>query len=345
MYSKPTSVAVFAPAVSTCRGELEVRDPLYRDVPLDYVREFPVLGIATTFLSNSPEVARIVERTYSDWTALSEEFRTRPHPGPRTRIVVHDDEVPSNPAGLNFRVPDQGRLLVATSGSFGLADASRRDACAYITAQLLTQVENFVEGIVEPLTLTLLGSLDREPLHASGVVRGRRALLFAGPSGSGKSTLAYAAYREGYQLLGDEVVYTQLDPHLRVWGRRGRINLPPEVRRYFPDLAGQAPVQSFSGKQKIVVDVPLERRCFLAEQVALCLLLRSGSDEPNLVSISQQEAVRRLTAYREVGFDLYQGTAASRIAALAEGGAWLLDVGSDPHRAVSLLDKVISRLE
>lgn len=322
-----------------------MRDPLYRDLTLDYVREYPVLGIRTAFLSNSPEVARIVERTYSDWTALSEEFQTKLDPGPRTRIVVHDNGVPSNLASLNFRVPDQGRLLVATSGSFGIADASRRDACAYVTGELVGQADNFVEGILEPLTLTLLGSLDREPLHASSVVRAGAALLLAGPSGSGKSTLAYAAYRQGYKLLGDEVVYVQLDPGLRVWGRRGRVNLPLEARRYFPELAGRAPVQSLSGKQKIVVDVPPERRRFFAEKVALCLLVRSESGEPDLGSISQQEAVRHLTAYREVGFDLYQDTAAKRIAALAQGGAWLLKLGSDPQRAVSLLDQVVSHLE
>ena len=47
-------------------------------------------------------------------------------------------------------------------------------------------------------------------LHASGVVLGGRAALFAGPPGAGKSSLAAALLRRGAPLLSDDTVALEL---------------------------------------------------------------------------------------------------------------------------------------
>jgi hypothetical protein len=58
-----------------------------------------------------------------------------------------------------------------------------------------------------PLAATLRGL---EVLHASGVVLGGRALLFAGAPGAGKSSLAAALLHRGAVLLSDDTVALEL---------------------------------------------------------------------------------------------------------------------------------------
>lgn len=316
-------------------------DALYRDIPLDHIERYPVMGITTSFLSNSAEAMAVIRQIYSPWLKLEGSACLMREPEPRVRIIVHDPASPLNMGALHFRVPDPGRLLIAGSPCVAVADALRLDGWAHVTTDLLSNPEVFAEGVLEPLALTLLASLDRKPFHASAVVSDGVAVLLAGRSGSGKSTLAYAACQRGYLLLADESVHVQLHPHLRIWGRRGRISLPQEAKAYFPELKGCEPRRSFSGKTKIVIEVPADHRCFFSDQVALCILGAFRRGRPKTRSLSPEEAVARLAGEREEGFDLYRSSAPERIRALAGRGAWLLEPGERPDETVAVLDDLI----
>ena len=43
-------------------------------------------------------------------------------------------------------------------------------------------------------------------LHASGFKMGKKGYLFIGPGSSGKTTILKTAYKQGYKLIGDEIV-------------------------------------------------------------------------------------------------------------------------------------------
>ncbi len=320
-------------------------DPLYRDIPLDHVDRYPVMGITTSFLSNSVAAMEVIRETYSHWSRLQASDYVTRDPEPRVRIVVHNPVPPSNLGALHFRVPDPGRLLIAGSPCLGVADALRLDGWAHVTTDWLSNPEVFAEGVLEPLALTLLASLDRKPFHASAVVRDGVAVLLAGYSGSGKSTLAYAACQRGYLLLADESVHVQLHPHLRIWGRRGRIALPEAATAYFPELKEREPRRLFSGKTKIVIEVPAEHRCFFSDQVALCVLGAFRRGGPRTMSLSPEEAVARLAGEREDGFDLYRSSAPERIRALAQRGAWLLEPGERPDETAAVLDDLVRAVQ
>jgi len=103
------------------------------------------------------------------------------------------------PAGYLLHVPGFGRILIAPEGTELICDPEPGSSqwSILLPAQAL------------PLAATLQGF---EVLHASGVVLGGRAVLFAGPPGAGKSSLAAALlYRGGVELLGDDTV--ALHPH------------------------------------------------------------------------------------------------------------------------------------
>ena len=103
----------------------------------------------------------------------------------------------AHPAGYLLHAPGVGRILVAPDGSELLCDPEPGSAewATLIPAQAL------------PLAATLRGL---EVLHASGVVVGGRAVLFAGAPGAGKSSLAAALLHRGAALLSDDTVALEL---------------------------------------------------------------------------------------------------------------------------------------
>lgn len=100
-------------------------------------------------------------------------------------------------AGYLLHAPRFGRILIAPDGAELICDPDPRSSewSILLAAQAL------------PLAATLRGL---EVLHASGVVLGDRAALFAGPSGAGKSSLAAALMRRGGALLSDDTVALKL---------------------------------------------------------------------------------------------------------------------------------------
>jgi hypothetical protein len=99
----------------------------------------------------------------------------------------------AHPAGYLLHAPGVGRVLVAPDGGELLCDPEPGSAewTTLIPAQAL------------PLAATLRGL---EVLHASGVVLGEQAVLFAGAPGAGKSSLAAALLHRGALLLSDDTV-------------------------------------------------------------------------------------------------------------------------------------------
>jgi hypothetical protein len=326
-------------------------DEAFPEVACPLVARLPVLGVTTTFATNAPEVLRIARDTYGAWAALAREPALISPSAAIVKVIVRPnggaagDALGPDPV-FRHHVLDRTRLRVEARDGVGVADTERRLSVAHVTPGLVARGPAFVEGMLEPLTLFLLGALDRQPLHAAAVMRDGVAILLAGPSGAGKSTVAYAAARAGFSVLADEPVYVQMHPRLRVWGRRSRLHLAVEARAFFPELAGLPPTRLQSGKTKLVIPgAGPDDDVRHAERVAICLLRRGDTaEEPALRPLSPAEVVAELTARLDPGFDLYQATIGERIAAVARGGAWSLHWSGGPAGAVPLLERVADEL-
>lgn len=319
-------------------------DELYRDVEWSHVVRLPVLGVMVTFATNSASVFDAIHETYGAWAGLDGDIVSPS--GATVRIVVHDrPAAPETPPAFSSRVPDPTRLLIIWDGGMGVSDTTRLESLAYVTEGLVARRAEFADGVLEPLTLFLLGALDRQPLHAAAVARGEAAILLAAPSGTGKSTLSYAACRRGFSLLADEPVYVQMRPGLRVWGRRSRVHLPVEARAHFPELHDVAPTRLPSGKTKMVIDVRTGERRY-ADHAGICLLRRGRGTEPALERVPSEQVVAELGHDLDQGFDLFADTIGERIAEIAGRGAWRLSMaGGAPEDAVPLLEDVAAELE
>jgi len=302
-------------------------DPLLRDQRLDHALTLPVLGIATRFETNSAYVLGVVESAFGAWRAAEDTAGEV-----RVRVVVHDgSEHVTGRAPVRHFCPDATRLVVHSPGSVAVADPERREGVAYVTTALAADREHFRSAVLEAVTLALLAHLDRHPLHAAGHARGDRAVLLAGPSGSGKSTLAYLAREAGIQLLGDDRVWIQREPALRVWGWPGQMRLTADSARHFPELASVEATSGVGGKEKLVVHGGQGAPPAPARDVAVCLLARGRR-----VALERVPAHEVADALRRVdpGFDRFPGRHELVVRDLAARGGWRLTLSDDPREAL-----------
>jgi hypothetical protein len=316
-------------------------DDLYRDADLRHVCHAQVLGIPVRFEANSEYVLGAVEHSFGERqpTGPADQLERQP----RVRVFLQDgDEGGADRIPVRYRWPERDRLVISTPGSVAVAEVERRDAYAFVTARLAADAALFQYAVLESLTLMLVTGMDRQPVHAAAIAREEMAVLLVGPSGSGKSTLTYAALKNGWRMLGEEAVYVQLEPSLRVWGMPRKVRLPSGSEEVFPELKGCSTEWLPNGKQKIVLPVKgeLGPGVDCVDRAAVCLI-DPAADEAGLHRVTPAEIERMLSTEIDQGFDM--DIAATRVVAarLAEPGGWVLGRAGHPADCVALLDRIV----
>jgi hypothetical protein len=308
------------------------------------VVQLPVLGVITSFMTDSSDVTAAIHECFGAWAALGTSAEIVSSSPAMVRIFTHGGIAADTAPTFRHHAPDRHTLLITGAECVAVADAARRESLAYIARGVTRHRDEFLDGLLEPLTLFLLGALDRQPLHAAAIARNGTAIVLAGASGAGKSTLAYAARQLGFYTLADEPVYVQLLPSLRVWGRRARLHLTPEAVRHFPELHGAVPVRLPSGKPKIIIN-DADPGPRYADISGICLLGRSPHGRAALERIEPAQAVAAMTAQLDPGYDLFAASIGERITRIAECGAWKLALTDSPHDALPLLEQIAAELE
>jgi hypothetical protein len=311
--------------------------------------ELAVLGVPVRFESDSPLVISAIEAEYGYWRSVAASEFPDDHARAVVRIGLDDvhTEQPQRDRDrtatrlISPRWVAEDRIAIETPDITAISDWTRHRAAAQVSGRLLHGSERLPDGLLDTLTLFLLGRMDRQPLHAAAIGNGEAGLLLAGASGSGKSTLAYAAARAGLHALSDDAVYVQLDPLLRVWAMRSPIHLVPEAAPHFPELGAADPILRPNGKLKIAVALQSSSALPFAERVGICLLTRGGSAAAP-ERMAPADVVQALTTALDPGFDRFADTIGNAIRRIAEGGAWRITVAGTPSATVEELAELLA---
>ncbi|MES2178526.1 MAG: hypothetical protein V4550_11760 [Gemmatimonadota bacterium] len=289
---------------------------------LPFATTLPVLGIAVRFESNSEHVMRLVNDRFGGWlNALGN--GTLVTESVAVRIAVRGDASAAHGANMIEHLDlGDGRLLVESADSVGLADPLRRESMAHVSPALVED-PRFPLEFLDAITFSLLAHFDRHPIHAAGLLHEERAILLAGGSGMGKSTLAHMAHRMGIAVLSDDHVWVQQDPTMRVWGG------PPRARLIT------------DGAEK--VSVPLEQpgtQVWMASSgVTLCVLARGAT--ASLARVDAHVLERELHEQLAPGFDRFPQRHRDVARLLSAHGGWRLTLTSRPADALNLLHAVV----
>lgn len=294
-----------------------------------------VLGIATTFVSNSRYVIGVAEEAFGPWRVV----QAQPTVRLTIRIVVSHGVEENEHAFIRHMCPDAERLIVHSSGSVGVSDPARREAVAYVTTALARDRAHFRGTMLEALTFALLAQFDRHPLHAAAIARDWHAILLVGESGSGKSTLAYLASCSGFDVLAEDYAWIQLEPFC-VWGGARRLRLGHDATSHFPEVATAEISTTIGGKPKLTVELPGTARGLMARSAKVCLL-RRGSDTPRLERVDAAEIAHAMTTNVSPGFDSFPERHERVVSKLAAPGGWRLHLSADPRESLPLLESLL----
>ncbi|MBE0428765.1 MAG: hypothetical protein IBX61_02710 [Thermoleophilia bacterium] len=120
----------------------------------------------------------------------------------------------------------EGRLRYQEVPGAGwvVADPDEGLAVAFVEPDIAACAWSVAHVIFFPMWAQLLKTRGVFPIHAAGLERRGKGVLFPGKSGCGKSTLSLHLLRQGFRLLGDDTVFVR-----RARGGAEMLFFPEEV--------------------------------------------------------------------------------------------------------------------
>ncbi len=219
-------------------------------------------GISISFRFKNKSMERLIKRRFAGYTARS----------PRNPLVI-------SCAFTRKNVSTRRRVRLADDGENGWR-ATRNDFYCHWRnktgcAILWPSVYSF-DALLRVICATQLVSHNGMLLHASSVVLGKKAILFAGPSGSGKTTVAGLC--DPCSVLNDEIVALSISPRNKVrvsdtpfWGEMGT----GPVRRNSYDLTSIL----FLNKSPFTRRVPISKTNAIAKLLRCVCLFGASNRE------------------------------------------------------------------
>jgi hypothetical protein len=231
----------------------------------------------------------------------------------------------TTPLLASVRFPGATRVTVSRDGSA---------AQGRIAANLLASVPSFRYHVLQFILASMLERHGFLGFHASACVRDGRAILVRGASGSGKTTLAYAAVRQGWQTLGESVLWLGTLSELVCWGMPWWFHLP---------AAGLTPTFTLNGRDRAELDLDSEypgAAAPSARAAAIVWLERSG--DPSRIERIGHEKITALWPAGASGIETEFPGYSRHVRRLLELPAWRLHFGADIDVAPALLAPLLT---
>jgi hypothetical protein len=267
--------------------------PLYR-------RDFTIMGCPVEMTSNQARALDSVDHSLPQYS------RAPARPGAPLRIQwvarppADDPGAPPEHPAAHLQYTGSGNWLHLQLGAWGsvFADLHTGTTTGILTPALAARPDLLSRAFLNTLLNNHLTARGFAMLHATGLARGRHALLLMAPHNTGKSTAALRLALSGeFQLLSDSQIYVTAVPGgTQLTGFPvGRGKLRRDMLPYFPRLQGLLTPEQVRGETKFVLDLrALDPSLILAEAllpqtVTWCLLTRTPRAETTLRPAAAEE--------------------------------------------------------
>ncbi|HKD07723.1 MAG TPA: hypothetical protein VKB79_17615 [Bryobacteraceae bacterium] len=231
----------------------------------------------------------------------------------------------TTPLLASVHFPGVTRVAVSRDGSA---------AEGRIAANLLADVPAFRYHVLQFILASMLERHGFLGFHASACVRDGRAILLRGASGSGKTTLAYAAVRQGWQTLGESVLWLDANSEVTCWGMPWWFHLP---------AAGLRPTFTLNGRERAELDLDAEYPGAAAPSArAAAIVWLERSSYPSRIQRVGREEIAALWPAGASGIETEFPGYYRHVRRLLELPAWRLYFGPDIDVAPALLAPLLT---
>ncbi len=305
--------------------------------------EYPVLGVRVLIKSDIPKIRHMADLRFGHWRKLPEHSVS---PGFPVIVSICQSDISTSikkKESIQYKVePDF--LSAEAAGVIFEADRKAGKAKAYVNPMTADLSDFFQKNILESMVLFLATATDREPLHASAVIRNKTALLICGSSGSGKTTLAYSLYKRGAYVLAESAIYISREKGWQLWGDPLGFNFKRDACEQFPELLNIPEDLLPNGRLKIPLKLPLEgesdrRKWVFSGNIIIVFPERTDESHSRICEISHAEMLKRVTSNRESGFDL-SDTFENTMSELPVRSSYIVETGTDIMQTTNILESL-----
>lgn len=307
----------------------------------DRVLHFNALGFHLRFETNH----ELVEFAARDSFGPVRDAVEDAPPDATIRLLVHD--VPEDPEWTPtqpvLRAQGDHFYIAASRASVVAGDIERGFAFGFISTTQAQHAEHLRSTMVQSPFLWMVTNRTLAAIHSACVTLDGTTIMIRGRSDAGKTTLAYAAVREGFSLLAEDVLFVrELEDGLRVVGLPWFVYLKPDAVRFFPEVACAEQVERFNGETKLA----LTSREFFPDRTVECVrpgpmifVERSPEGRNTFTRLGRNEALERLEA-TAIPMERQMAGDVDLWDRLLEQPAFVFEVGPDPAAAARALRRL-----
>lgn len=325
-----------------------------------YSREFAIFGHPVHLSSNLEELLLSADFALPLYSAAPKEdtapFRVELIARPVLSGAERSGPAETGPLPKNLfdhiLYSGHGGWLVMQLGAWGLChvDLASKRALALLASELAERPALVSRYLLNTVLTNFLIASGYGFLHATGLLKGQRALLLMAPHNSGKSTTALRLALAGYTLLSDSMIFVGgRDSITRLYGFPvGRIKLRADMVDEFPQLKPLLEDEPVRGEVKHAADLRrldpglVQESAVKPSDICLCLLAQSGDSRTRIRPATLSEVIEKVMAnslfYDEVG--VWEKNLA-RIRPLVERArCYHLEVGSDTTGLIAIVESL-----
>jgi hypothetical protein len=302
---------------------------------------FSAYGYPVHFATNDPillEVARISSGRYSRCAPIPDANPIRLH-------FILDRQMPVEPvpkewpSRLRYIGKDDWLAVNAEPWVNAFADLRQWTGVAIVSDSLARRPNMVSRFIGDCFVTNMLLRTGWGQLHASCMVRDRRAVLLVAPNNTGKSTTAFRLVMNGYRLLTDGMTYVRTSEQgIELLGYPvGEVKLRLDMLEEFPEVQARGEAALVREDTKMVLNLRQEmpdrtiEDSIWPDQIVLCLLERTGDAETTAEPIDRHAALVGLLpdAAHLDDMQVLLNNLASIQALLVKARCYRLKLGSD----------------